>query len=146
MRAAHPYLNFNGNAQAAFDFYKSVFGGDFQMLVRFKDFPGGAGSLPEGERNRIAHVALPLGETMLMASDVPASRGESLHTGNNVYIMVTADTAEEAERLFGGLAAGGRIEMALQKTEWAEKYGICADKFGVQWMVAYTGQVQFTRS
>lgn len=145
MKAAHPYLNFNGNAEEAFDFYRSVFGGDFATLIRFKDFGGEAVGVPESEWQKIAHVALPLGETMLMASDVPSSRGESFEIGNNVYINLTPDSAEEAERVFNGLAAGGgTIEMPLQRTGWAEKYGICVDQFAVRWMVNYAGNVRFT--
>jgi PhnB protein len=143
MKAANPYLNFKGNAEEAFTFYKSIFGGDFPMLARFGDFGDDAMGVPKSEQQKIAHVALPIGDSMLMASDVVGSRGEGLEVGNNVYISLTAESGEEAARVFNGLAAGGRIEMPLQRTEWAEKYGICADKFGVQWMVGYTGNVEF---
>lgn len=142
MRAAHPYLNFKGNAEEAFNFYKSVFGGDFQTLVRFRDFGDGMG-VPETEQSKIAHIALPVGDVMLMASDVVGNYAESFKAGNNIYISLTADSAEEADRVFEALTAGGQAQMPLQKTEWAEKYGICTDKFGVQWMVGYTGNVQF---
>lgn len=145
MQAAHPYLNFKGNTEEAFNFYKSVFGGEFAMVVRFSDFGGDAMGVPESEQHKIAHIALPLGQTMLMANDVVGRRGESLNVGNNVYITLTADSAAEAERLFDALADGGRVEMALQQTEWAEKYGICIDRFDIQWMVSYTGDVQFQR-
>lgn len=143
MKAANPYLNFKGNAEEAFKFYRSIFGGDFAMLARFGDFGEDAMGVPARERQKIAHVALPIGDSMLMASDVVGSRADGVQVGNNVYISLTAESAEEAERVFGGLAAGGRVEMPLQRTEWAEKYGICADKFGVQWMVGYTGDVEF---
>jgi PhnB protein len=143
MKAANPYLNFKGNTEEAFNFYKSIFGGDFPLLARFGDFGDDAMGVSKSERQKIAHVALPIGDSMLMASDVVGSRGEGLEVGNNVYISLTAESGEEAARVFNGLAAGGRIEMPLQRTEWAEKYGICADKFGVQWMVGYTGNVEF---
>jgi PhnB protein len=143
MQAANPYLNFNGNTEEAFRHYRSVFGGDFAMLVRFRDF-GDAMGVPADHADKIAHIALPLGGGgMLMGTDVVASRGDSLTAGNNFYISLNADAAEEAVRLFEGLSAGGRVEMPLQKTEWAEQYGSCVDKFGVQWMVSYAGNVRF---
>ncbi len=145
MKAANPYLNFSGNTEEAFSFYRSVFGGEFLAVVRFKDFRGNAMQIPEGERDKIAHIALPLGDgNILMGTDVLPSQGHALTLGNNVYLNLEADSEEEAERLFNALSTGGRIEMPLQKTEWAEKYGICADAFGVQWMVNYTGSQQFS--
>jgi PhnB protein len=143
MKAAHPYLNFDGNAEEAFDFYKSVFGGELATLVRFKDFGGEAAGFSPNELDRIAHVALPLGETMLMASDVASSQKSGYAVGSNFYISLTPDSADEAEHLFNGLARGGTVEMPLQRTEWAEKYGSCIDKFGVRWMVSYAGNVRF---
>ena len=140
---AHPYLNFKGNAEEAFTFYRSVFGGEFTMLLRFRDFGGDTMGIPESEQHRIAHMTLPVGDSLLMASDVVGSQDDSFSVGNNIYISLTADSAEEAERVFNGLAAGGRVEMPLQQTEWAEKYGICVDRFGIQWMMGYTGNVQF---
>lgn len=140
---AHPYLNFKGNAEEAFTFYRSVFGGEFTMLLRFRDFGGDTMGIPESEQDRIAHMTLPVGDSLLMASDVVGSQDDSFSVGNNIYISLTADSAEEAERVFNGLAAGGRVEMPLQQTEWAEKYGICVDRFGIQWMMGYTGNVQF---
>lgn len=145
MKKANPYLNFNGNTEEAFTFYKSVFGGEFLAVFRFKDFGGNPMGAPENELNKIAHIALPLGkDNILMGTDVLESQGRSLTVGNNFYIAIEAESGEEAENLFKTLSAGGQIEMPLQKTEWAEKYGICADKFGVQWMVNYTGSVQFS--
>lgn len=142
MQAANPYLNFPGNTEEAFNFYRSVFGGEFAMVVRFKDM-GGMG-VPEPEQDKLAHISLPLGrDGVLMGTDAVGSQADSLTVGNNFYITLTAETAAEAERLFEGLSAGGRIEMPLQKTEWAEQYGACVDRFGVQWMVSYTGDVRF---
>ena len=143
MKAAHPYLNFAGNAEEAFDFYKSVFGGEFATLVRFEDFGGEEAGVSADDLDKIAHVALPVGETLLMASDVPSSRLSEHTVGSNVYISLTPDSADEAERVFDGLARGGIAEMPLQRTEWAEKYGSCIDKFGVRWMVSYRGNVSF---
>ncbi|HEX6994731.1 MAG TPA: VOC family protein [Gammaproteobacteria bacterium] len=143
MKAAHPYLNFDGNAEEAFNYYKSVFGGEFPMVLRFRDFGGEAAGVAGSDLDRIAHIALALGDTMLMASDIPASQSGSHVVGSNCYISLTPDSAEEAERVFGGLAAGGKVEMPLQRTEWAEKYGSCVDRFGVRWMVNYAGNVRF---
>ena len=145
MNAVNPYLNFDGNALEAFNFYKSVFGGDFAAVIRFKDMGGGPPGTPERELDRIAHIALPFGkENMLMASDTLSSLDQSLKVGNNFYIMLSPDDADEAKRLFDKLSAGGSVGMALQQTQWAEKYGTCKDRFGVGWMVNYTGSVQFT--
>jgi PhnB protein len=144
MKAANPYLNFNGNTEEAFTFYKSIFGGNFLAVVRFKDFGGNAMGITPNELDKIAHIALPLGtNNVLMGTDVVESLGQSLTMGNNFYITLEMDTKEEAEKLFNKLSAGGKIDMALQQTEWAEQYGTCTDKFGVQWMVSYTGSMQF---
>lgn len=145
MKSASPYLNFKGNTKEAFDFYKSVFGGEFQAVVKFRDFGSGMG-LPEKDLDKIAHIALPLGpHAMLMGTDVVDGMGGPFTQGTNVYITLEPESVEEAERLFNALCAGGRTEMPLQKTEWAEKYGSCADRFGVQWMVSYAGNVSFGR-
>lgn len=147
MKAVHPYLNFNGNTEEAFNFYKDVFGGEFLDLIRFNDRPEipGIEKMSKEDQEKIMHMALPIGkDNILMATDALESMGQSLTVGNNVYIYLEAESEEEAERLFNGLVAGGEIEMSLQKTEWAEKFGSCVDKFGVQWMVNYTGSVQFS--
>ena len=143
MKNANPYLNFNGNTEEAFNFYKSVFGGEFAMLVRFKDFPNNDMGAAGADLQKIAHVALPLGGNMLMATDTIEAFGQKTTMGTNFYITLEPDDAEEADRVFNALSAGGKVEMPLQKTEWAEKYGICADRFGVQWMISYTGATQF---
>jgi PhnB protein len=140
----NPYLNFDGNAAEAFAFYKSVFGGEFAVVVRIKDMGGGPPGATPAELERIAHIALPIGkDSILMASDILPSMGHRLTVGNNFYISLSPESAEDADRLFKGLSAGGRVEMALQRTAWAEKYGSFADRYGVQWMVSYTGNVQF---
>jgi PhnB protein len=147
MKTANPYLNFNGNTEEAFTFYKSVFGGEFLSVTRFKDFSEmeGMNQVPEADQNKIGHIALPLGkDNVLMGTDVLESMGRPLTVGNNYYITLEAESEEEAERLFNALSADGQVEMPLQKTQWAEKYGSCTDKFGVQWMVNYTGNVQFS--
>lgn len=145
MKAANPYLNFNGNTEEAFTFYKSVFGGEFMGGVRrFRDFgednPMG---VPEDDLDKVAHIALPLGDNILMGTDILESLGHSLTVGNNYYITLEPESGEECERVFNALSEGGDIEMPLQKTEWAEKYGICVDRFGIQWMLSYTGNAEF---
>lgn len=139
MKAVNPYLNFNGNTEEAFNFYRSVFGGDFLGVMRFKDFGADLG-IPENDLNKIAHIALPLGtDNILMGTDVLESQERPLVIGNNTYISLETDSDEEAERLFSALSDGGEVEMPLQQTEWSEKFGICSDQFGIQWMVSYTG-------
>lgn len=144
MKAANPYLNFEGNTEQAFNFYRSVFGGEFLAVMRFREFGENDMGVAEDELDKIAHIALPLGNGhVLMATDAVKSMSKPLKMGNNFYITVEPDTAEEADEVFGALSAGGQVEMPLQKTQWAEKYGSCVDRFGVQWMVNYTGGVQF---
>lgn len=142
--STNPYLNFDGNAQQAFDFYRSVFGGEFAQVVRYRDFPGQMG-VGEDQLDKLAHIALPLGQSnLLMATDVTGEYANKFRLGTNQYIHLETDSAAEAQRVFDGLAAGGRTEMPLASTEWAERYGSCVDRFGVQWMVSYTGDVKFT--
>ena len=144
MNGVNPYLNFDGNAEEAFQFYRSVFGGEIVVVLRMRDMGGGPPGTPESELDRVAHIALPFGkDNMLMASDILPSMGHKLTVGNNFYINLAPESGAEAERLFKALSAGGKVEMALQTTPWAEKYAAFADRFGVQWMVNYTGKVQF---
>jgi PhnB protein len=137
MITINPYLNFNGNTEEAFNFYKSVFGGEFMALVRFKDTPEG-GKMPPGDQEKIMHVSLPIGKgNVLMATDALESMGQTLKAGNNFYISISPESEKEATRLFNGLSAGGKIEMPLQKTFWNAYFGMFADRFGIQWMVNY---------
>jgi len=141
MRSVDPYLNFGGNAEEAFTFYRSVFGGELQ-LARFRDMDTGGVELTEEQLNGVAHVALPMGDSILMGSDVPESMG-SVTAGTNFAISLDADSAEEADRVFGALSAGGEVTMPLGAVEWAERFGMCTDRFGVQWMIGFTGDVVF---
>lgn len=142
MKAVNPYLNFNGNTEEAFRFYQTVFGGDLQ-IIRFEDFGENSMGVPDEDLTKIAHVALPLRDgSMLMGTDTLESLGQELTMGNNFSITLEAESDEEAEKIFNALSDGGKVEMPLAKTEWAEKYGMCADRFGVRWMVNYTGDVQ----
>jgi PhnB protein len=143
MKTANPYLNFAGNTEEAFEFYESVFGAKITDRLRFRDFSDNGMGVPDHELDKIAHIALPLGNgTLLMGTDVIGD-WRPLNQGNNFYIALEADSGEEADTLFDRLSAGGQTEMPLQPTEWAEKYGSCVDRFGVQWMVMYTGVVKF---
>jgi PhnB protein len=142
IKGVNPYVNFNGNTEQAFEFYRSVFGGDFLGVVRYRDFP--AMGAADADLDRIAHIALPLGEdNMLMGTDVSESAGHRLNAGNNLYIHLEMDGTEEATRVFEALTAGGDAEMPLSKTEWAELFGSGTDPFGVKWMISFTGDVQF---
>lgn len=132
----NPYLNFDGNAEEAFRFYQSVFGGEL-FLQRMSDTPE-AENLPENERNLVMHVALPIGKGQyLMASDCLASAGHVLHVGNNNYISITPDSREEADRLFQGLSAGGEIEMPMEDMFWGDYFGSFKDRYGVCWMINF---------
>jgi PhnB protein len=137
MISINPYLNFAGNTEEALNFYKSVFGGEFIALQRFKDIPGNE-KLSANEQEKIMHVSLPLGkDNMIMATDTLESMGQTLSPGNNFYICISSESEEETDRLFKGLSAGGKIEMPLAKTFWGAYFGMCVDKFKVQWMISY---------
>jgi PhnB protein len=133
------YLNFAGNTEAVFDFYRSVFGGKFSSLVRFKDMPMPGVKIPKKEENGIMHIALPVGkDDVLMASDALESHGQKLIQGNNAYISVQPESKEEAARIFKALSAGGKIEMPIADQPWGDYYGSFKDKFGIYWMVNYS--------
>ncbi len=137
MATINPYLNFNGNTEEAFNFYRSVFSGEFSMLQRFSDTPHGA-NIAEADRGKIMHVSLPIGKgTIIMATDVLESMGQQKVSGNNISIAVSPDSREEAEKIFNGLSAGGNIVMPLEDAFWGAYFGMLVDKFGIQWMVNY---------
>jgi PhnB protein len=137
MKSASIYLNFPGTTEEAFNFYKSVFGGEFSALQRFADTPE-APKLSDDEKNKIMHVSLPLGKDLtLMATDALESMGQKLQSGNNFYISISTDTKEEADKLFNDLSSGATIEMAMQDTFWNAYFGMLKDKFGVQWMINF---------
>jgi PhnB protein len=138
MTKVNMYLNFAGNTEEAFNLYKSVFGGEFTALVRFKDMPIGGVDIPKEEENKIMHIGLPIGQdNVLMATDALESMGQNVVQGNNVSISVHPDSKEEADRMFEGLSAGGAIEMPIADQPWGDYWGSLKDKFGVQWMVNY---------
>jgi PhnB protein len=138
MTKFNPYLNFEGNTEQAFNFYKSVFGGKFSSIVRFKDMPIEGLSIPKEVKNKIMHIGLPIGnDQMLMGTDALESLGHKLVQGNNVHISIHPDSKEEADRLFAGLSEGGKIEMQMANQPWGDYYGSFQDKFGVHWMINY---------
>ena len=140
MRSADPYLYFPGNTREAFDFYKSVFGGDFVDVLTYGDMGGNEMGVTEAELGLIAHIALPLGDSLLMGTDETGSAAKRMTTGTNFYITLEADTEDEADRVYNGLTAGGKATLPLEETPWAKKYGMCTDRYGVQWMVMYSVQ------
>lgn len=137
MVTVNPYLNFNGTTEAAFKFYRSVFGGDFITLQRFKD-TAEADRIQEADRDKIMHVALMVGKgTVLMGTDALESMGHPLSVGNNFFLSISAESEVEAENYFEKLSAGGKISIPLKKTFWGAYFGIFTDKFGIQWMIDY---------
>ena len=134
----HTYLNFAGNTEDVFTFYKSVFGGEFTSIVRFKDMPMEGFTVPKDYENKIMHISLSINENyQLMASDTVESFGQILNKGNNVYIFIGPDSKEEADRIFNELSAGGVVEIPMAYQPWGDYYGSFQDKFGVMWMVNY---------
>lgn len=132
MANLNPYLLFNGNTEEVFNFYRSVFGGEFPMILRHKDMPPG-NEMPGSKDEDIMHIALPIGKrSVLMGNDVP-----EVTIGNNFNISVDTESEEEANKLFSGLSAGGKVTMPLGKTFWSACFGMCTDKFGIQWIVDY---------
>ena len=138
MATTNTYLNFNGNCEEAFNFYKSVFGGEFTFMGRFGDMPPGDGyTIPDSDKNKIMHVSLPIGSSILMGSDTGGDWAPTFVQGNNFSISVSADSKEEADKIFNALAEGGNITMPMENTFWGDYFGMCTDKFGVNWMMSF---------
>ena len=137
MALINPHVNFNGNAQEAFDFYKSVFGGEFAKIMRFKDLSSPEFPVAEHEANKIMHIALPIGKNILLANDVPESMGPTNENENRSKISISAESREEADKLFSGLSAGGQIEMPIADSPWGSYFGMFRDKYGIEWMVDF---------
>ena len=137
MLKLNPYLHFMGNTEAAMNFYKLVFGGEFSVFSRFKDVPGGEKMSVE-DQEKIMHVSLPVGGgNIIMATDMLSSMGQTLIAGNNFHICIEAESEKELERLFSQLSAGGKVKMPPNKTMWGAYFGMCQDKFDIQWMINY---------
>jgi PhnB protein len=145
MATINPHINFNGNAEEAFTFYKSVFGGEFAKIMRFKDLSNPEFPIAESEENLIMHIALPIGNSILMANDVPPSMGRTNENENRSKIAIGTESKEEADRIFYGLSAGGQIEMPISDSPWGSYFGMFRDKYGIEWMVDfdpnYKGQI-----
>ena len=145
MAVINPHINFNGNAEEAFTFYKSVFGGEFERIVRFKDLSSAEFPVAENEANNIMHIALPIGKNVLMANYVPAILGKTNENENRSKISISAESKEEADKLFNGLSAGGQIEGPIGDSPWGSYFGCFRDKYGIEWIVDfnpnYKGQI-----
>lgn len=138
MSTIHPWINFNGNAQDAFEFYKSIFGGEFAQVVRFKDLASAEFPVPEKEAEKIMYIALPIGNsTMLIGNDVPEVMGQVNERENRSKILVTTETKEEADRVFNGLSAGAEVEGPMGDSPWGSYAGMLRDKFGIEWIVEF---------
>ena len=138
MAQINPHVNFNGNAEEAFTFYKSVFGGEFAKVIRFKDLANTEFPVAEKEENKIMHIALPIGKcSMLMANDVPEIMGRTNENENRSKIVISAESKEEASKLFHGLSEGGNIEMPIGDSPWGTYFGMFRDKYGIEWMVDF---------
>ena len=135
MALINPHINFNGNAEEAFTFYKSVFGGEFAKVLRFKDLASPEFPVAEKEENKIMHIALPIGKSnMLMANDVPESMGKTNENENRSKIVIIAESKEEADKLFNGLSVGGQIEGPIGDSHWGSYFGCFRDKYGIEWI------------
>ena len=141
MATTNTYLNFNGNCEAAFNFYKSVFGGAFTYMSHFGEMPETeAYKVPEADKNKIMHVSLPIGASVLMGSDTGGDWAPTFKQGNNFSISISENSKEEADSIFNALSAGGQITMPLANTFWGDYFGMLTDQFGINWMMSYNGQ------
>ena len=139
MTKINPHIHFNGNTEEAFEFYKSVFGGAFTKLVRYKEMSMAGYSFPEHELNKIMHISLPIGVgSVLMGSDVPEILGKVNEEENRSKITISTESKDEAEHLFNGLSAGGAIEYPMGDSPWGSYFGAFRDKYGIEWMIDYT--------
>ena len=137
MPTINPYINFNGNAEEAFTFYKSVFGGEFGKVVRFKDISIPGFTPSEEEASKIMQITLPIGPTVLMANDVPSAMGKVSENENRSKITVYAESKEEADKIFKGLSAGGNVEMPMDESPWGSYAAMFRDKYGIEWMIEF---------
>lgn len=137
MALINPHINFNGNAEEAFNFYKSVFGGEFLKIVRFKDLSTKEHPIDESEADKIMHISLPIGNNFLMANDVPAFMGKVNENENRSKIVINAESREEAGKLFNGLSDGGTVEFPLGDSPWGSYFGMFRDRYGIEWMIDF---------
>ncbi len=137
MPIINPHINFNGNAREAFNFYKSVFGGEFSKIIRFKDIASPEFPIQEDDAEKLMHIALPIGKNVLIANDVPGFMGKVNENENRSKISVSAETREEAAKLFNGLSAGGSVEVPLDESAEDSCFGMFRDKYGIEWIVEF---------
>ena len=137
MAQINPHINFNGNAGEEFTFYKSVFGGEFAKIIRFKDISSPEFPVSENEANKIMHIALPIGKNFLIANDVPESMGRTNENENRSKISISTESKEEAVILFNGLSAGGQIEVPFEESLGGSYFGMFRDKYGIEWIVDF---------
>lgn len=137
MASINPHVNFNGNAEEAFNFYKSVFGGEFTKIVRFKELASDEFPVAEHEADKIMHIALSIGKNFLMANDVPEMFGKTNENENRSKIVISTDTKEEADKIYNGLSIGGQVEMPISDSPWGSYFGMFRDKYGIEWMVEF---------
>ncbi len=141
MASINPHIHFNGNTEEAFEFYKSVFGGAYSRLMRFKDLTTQGFQFPDEELNKIMHIALRIGSnSVLMGSDVPNMLGVVNEQENRSKITVSAESKEEADAIFNKLSAGGNVEFPIGDNPWGSYFGAFRDKYGVEWMISYTAK------
>lgn len=140
MATINPHINFNGNAEEAFNFYKSVFGGEFTKIIRFKELSSPEFPVTEKEANKIMHIALPIGKSILMGNDVPEIMGRTNENENRSKIVITAESKEEADKLFNGLSEGGQIEIPISDSPLGSYFGMFRDKYGIEWMVDFASK------
>mgnify|MGYP001561893694 CR=1 FL=1 len=139
MTTINPWINFNGNAEEAFTFYKSVFGGEFEKIIHFKDLAGPEFPVAEKEEHKIMLITLPIGKSnMLMANDVPEILGRVNENENRSKISINTESKEEADRLFNGLSAGGTVEMPMADSPWGTYFSMFRDKYGIEWTVEFS--------
>ena len=141
MTTINPYINFNGNAEEAFTFYKSVFGGEFGEIVRFKDISSAEFPVSENDANKIMRIVLPIGTNILIANDIPESMGRVNENENRSKIAIIAESKAEAEKLFTGLSQGGSVEMPMGESPWGTYFAMFRDKFGIEWTVEFSNKV-----
>jgi len=138
MAQINPYIHFNGNAEEAFTFYKSIFGGEFLSITRFKDMPMEGSPITKKEADKIMHIALPIGKnSTLMGSDTPEFMGKHNENETRSKMMLSAESKAEADAIFNGLAAGGAIEMSIMDSPWGTYFGMLRDKYGIEWMIEF---------
>jgi len=137
MANINPYINFNGNAEEAFNFYKSVFGGEFAGIIRFKELQSAEFPVAASEADKIMRITLPIGGSTLIANDVPESMGPVNENENRSKIAISADSKEEAERLFKGLSEGGAVEMPMAESRWSTYFAMFRDRYGIEWTVEF---------